>query len=278
MAHRSNDLSPQKGGWHLWGAELRCLREQSGLFCRRLAKLVNYDPSTVSKAENAIRPPSLDLARACDEALHVNGTLTDLRASIIDSSLVHRLPVAERGRGWRVTSRKYVPMYLGCGAVEALTFDSSFTDHMCEWLPTRVVSVPYPAGMCTLSLFEFGVLVAEIVEERTFHSISELAVWRKTSYRAVRETVAALVAERWTALGRPAPAYVLSTYCLHDSHWPCEDDLHTAMRLLCAPGVLLDRHDGDPSAHIVAKAEVAERACFRDGFSRPTSRPSALTG
>ncbi|MGH3568512.1 MAG: helix-turn-helix domain-containing protein [Pseudonocardia sp.] len=90
MAQRPNDLSPQKGGWHLWGAELRSLREQSELSCRGLAKLVNYDPSTVSKAENAIRPPSLDLARACDEVLHTNGTLADLRATIIDSSVAHR--------------------------------------------------------------------------------------------------------------------------------------------------------------------------------------------
>ncbi|MHA6631877.1 helix-turn-helix domain-containing protein [Pseudonocardia sichuanensis] len=183
---------------------------------------------------------------------------------------------ADRARGWRVISRKYVPIYLGPDAA-VVAADSQLTSCEREWISVQAAQVPYPGATCTLSLFGFGVLVAEIVEELVFSSVAEFAVWRRASYRTARERVASLVGDRWPELGQRAPAYVLSTYRLLDQHWH-GDDLHTALRLLCAPGVLLERHVGDPSEEVLARAEVAERVCFRDGFNRPDIETFGIDG
>lgn len=182
----------------------------------------------------------------------------------------------DRAGGWRISSRKYLPIYLGADVVAALA-DPELADSICEWTPVRAVDVPYPSGRCTLTLFDFGVLVTEVVEEVAFTSVAEFAAWRKTSYRAARGNVAALVEQRWPELGPCAPSYVLSTYRLLDQHWR-GPDLHIAMRLLCAPGVLLERHVGDPSDQVLARAEVAERACFRDGFNSPDIEAFGIDG
>lgn len=184
---------------------------------------------------------------------------------------------ADRGRGWRVSSRKYVPIYLGADAAANLANDNRFRERACEWMTAQVTEVPYPEGTCTLTLFDFGVMVAEIVEELVFNSVAEFAVWRKASYRAARERIGILISERWPVLGEQRPSYVLSTYRLLDQHWRGED-LHTAMRLLSVPSVLLERHDGDPCEQILAKAEVAERVCFRDGFNRPDIETFGIDG
>ncbi len=183
----------------------------------------------------------------------------------------------DRSKGWRVTSRKYAPICIGSQFAGELANDPDFVDCTHEWMPAKSLPLPYPTGACTLSLFGFGVIVAEIVEELVFTTIAEFAVWRKASYRATREQLAARLGGRWPQLDRTQPTYVLSTYRLHDQHWQ-GDDLHTALRLLCAPGVLLERHVGDPNEQVLARAEVAERVCFRDGFNRPDIETFGIDG
>lgn len=184
---------------------------------------------------------------------------------------------ADRSKGWRVISRKYAPICIGSESAADLANDPEFVNCMHEWMSAHSLSLTYPEGTCTLSLFGFGVLVAEIVEELVFTSIAEFAVWRKSSYRATREQLAEHIAQRWPQLARTQPAYVLSTFRLHDQHWQ-GDDLQTALRLLCAPNVLLERHVGDPGEQVLARAEVAERVCFRDGFSRPDIETFGIDG
>lgn len=188
-------------------------------------------------------------------------------------------PVAavDRANGWRVTSRKYAPIWIGSAAAAELAEDARFSNCAHEWMDAKSTRLPYSGGTCTLSLFPFGVLVAEIVDDLVFTSVAEFAVWRKSSYRATRDQLARCVGELWPQLEQTQPAYVLSTYRLHDQHWHGED-LHTALRLLCAPAVLLERHVGDPSEQVLARAEVAERVCFRDGFNRPDIETFGIDG
>ncbi|MGH3616309.1 MAG: hypothetical protein ACRDRK_27685 [Pseudonocardia sp.] len=184
---------------------------------------------------------------------------------------------ADRSKGWRVTSRKYAPMWIGSEAAVELAMDSRFTDCAREWMAAKELRLPHDEGACNLTLFGFGVLVAEIVEEMVFTSIAEFAVWRKASYRAARHALATRVAERWPRLEPVQAAYVLSTHRLHDQHWHGQD-LHTALRLVCAPSVLLERHVGDPDEQVLARAEMAERVCFRDGFNRPDIETFGIAG
>lgn len=178
--------------------------------------------------------------------------------------------------GWRVTSHKFVPIYIGAECADELAADERFTERVCDWLSARSLATLYPGGTCTLTLFDFGVLVAEIVEELSFQSIAEFAVWRKASYVSAHEQVAGLVHTQFPAIVAD-PTYVLSTYRVAEPYWHGED-LHTAMRLLCTPSVLLEWHHGEPPVHVLANAEVAERACFRDGFNRPDIEDFGIDG
>ena len=187
------------------------------------------------------------------------------------------VPPPARAAGWRVMSRKYMPVFVGADTAAQLATDAELVDRVCDWLLTRAGTLTFPGGHCRVTVFGFGVVVVELVEKRTFSSIAELAVWRKTSYRSAQADVPELLGARWSALTGVEPAYVLSSYQLVDQHWQGED-LHTAMRLLSAPAVLLERRDGDPNAEALAQAEVAERACFRDGFTRPDIATFGIEG
>jgi transcriptional regulator with XRE-family HTH domain/tetratricopeptide (TPR) repeat protein len=66
-----------EGAAALFGLELRRLRQQCGLSLRDLSKVIGFTPGYLSKVENG-RPPSPELARACDEALGAGGALVAL--------------------------------------------------------------------------------------------------------------------------------------------------------------------------------------------------------
>ena len=80
-------------------------------------------------------------------------------------------------------------------------------------------------------------------------------------------------------LGDPdqsGPAYVLSAFWVEEPIWDGAD-LVTAMRLMCVPSVLLDRRLVDDEI-LSAKAEVAERAHLRNGFSHPEIAEFGVSG
>ena len=66
-----------EGAAALFGPELRRLRQQCGLSLRDLSKVIGFTPGYLSKVENG-RPPSPELARACDDALGAAGALAAL--------------------------------------------------------------------------------------------------------------------------------------------------------------------------------------------------------
>lgn len=59
-----------------FGPRLRRLREDAGLSLRQLATRLHYDPGYLSKIENGLKRPSVELARACDQVLATSGVLT----------------------------------------------------------------------------------------------------------------------------------------------------------------------------------------------------------
>jgi transcriptional regulator with XRE-family HTH domain len=52
-----------------FGTTLRYLREQAGYSLAELARLTNFDKSTIGHTESGVRRPTLALAEACDEAI-----------------------------------------------------------------------------------------------------------------------------------------------------------------------------------------------------------------
>ena len=72
------------------------------------------------------------------------------------------------------------------------------------------------------------------------------------------------------------PEYVLSAFWVEEPAWD-GDDLSTAMRLMCVPSVLLDRNLADDEI-LTAKAEVAEKAHLRNGFTHPEIAEFGVSG
>lgn len=78
----------------LFGEELRRLRRAARISLKSFAQLVHYDPSYVSKLENGIKPPTADVAAACDSVLGTGERLQSLVAhSRIPRYPEHRPPV-----------------------------------------------------------------------------------------------------------------------------------------------------------------------------------------
>jgi transcriptional regulator with XRE-family HTH domain len=58
-----------------FGAALRSYRIRAGMSLAELAKIVHYSKGYLSKVENGVKTPSVDLARQCDVALGAGGAL-----------------------------------------------------------------------------------------------------------------------------------------------------------------------------------------------------------
>lgn len=71
-------LTPHRSPLHLWGAELRALRDRSGLSLATLGAAIFYDPSHLGKFERAERMPPRRVAEACDRRLGGTGELVRL--------------------------------------------------------------------------------------------------------------------------------------------------------------------------------------------------------
>jgi hypothetical protein len=105
-----------------------------------------------------------------------------------------------------------------------------------------------------------------LVEELTLESVAQMAVWRRITYEQnmqwAREQLQLLTASH--IAGQP---YVLSLYWVDEPTWQ-GNDLHTALRLMCMPRVLVPRADNyDESC--LASAALVERALLENGFEHP---------
>lgn len=80
-----------------FGARLRELRARAGLSQPKLARLVSFDTSLVSKVETGAVPPSPAFAAACDSALDAEGALLALLpAPVLGPDEEERLALAAR--------------------------------------------------------------------------------------------------------------------------------------------------------------------------------------
>ena len=74
---------------------------QSGLSLADLSRLVHYSKSHLSKVENGLKPPSIDLARRCDAAIGCDGALAGLAPRpVVDVDIQ---PDTDVGEVWVLT-------------------------------------------------------------------------------------------------------------------------------------------------------------------------------
>jgi transcriptional regulator with XRE-family HTH domain len=83
-----------------FGAELRRRRQEARLSLADLARLVHYSKSHLSKVETGQKPPSPDLARRCDAALHAGGALGGLHSAPISPDFMGTGGAAGKAEVW----------------------------------------------------------------------------------------------------------------------------------------------------------------------------------
>lgn len=165
-------------------------------------------------------------------------------------------------------SHKFIPVFVGAEVASALASSGGQWSGCIDdqWTECQRRAVEHPTGSCQLYLWPFGVALFHLVEDLVLESIAHLAVWRRITYEQnmqwAQDQLHAL-----TANHAAAQPYVLSLYWVDEPAWQ-GNDLHTALRLMCIPRVLVPRGDNiDESC--LASAALVERALFENGFEYP---------
>ncbi|PZS20503.1 MAG: hypothetical protein DLM60_08645 [Pseudonocardiales bacterium] len=164
-------------------------------------------------------------------------------------------------------SHKFIPVFVGAEAASNLgTGGGQWSYVNDQWTACRRLTVEHSTGSCQLYLWPFGVALFHLIEDLAFESVAHLAVWRRITYeqnmRWAHDQLQKLVGSQ--VAGQP---YVLSLYWVDEPAWQ-GNDLHTALRLMCIPRLLVPRADNiDESC--LASAALVERALLENCFDHP---------
>ncbi len=163
-------------------------------------------------------------------------------------------------------SHKFIPVFVGAEVASTLAAGKQWSRIDDQWTECRRRAVEHSVGACRLYVWPFGVALFHLVEDLALESVAHLAVWRRITYEQnmqwAQDQLQALTANQ--VAGEP---YVLSLYWVDEPAWH-GNDLHTALRLMCIPRVLVPRADNiDESC--LASAALIERALLENGFEHP---------
>lgn len=267
----SMDIRTQADKRHVPNAVLMRLREEQGWGRPRLAKqfeligrrhgIPTPEPAAMEKqiyrleTGRTLRPTPMYAKLYC---LTFERTTTELFGDLETE--------VSAGNTCAMRSHKFIPVFVGAGVASDLASGAQWSDVNDQWTECRRRVVEHTSGSCELYLWPFGVAVFHLVEDLTLDSLAHLAVWRRITYNQnmhwAQEQLQALTAGH--VAGQP---YVLSLYWVDESAWQ-GNDLHTALRLMCIPRVLVPRVDNiDESC--LASAALVERALLENGFEHP---------
>jgi hypothetical protein len=165
-------------------------------------------------------------------------------------------------------SHKFIPVFVGADAASVLaTAGEPWSRVGDQWMECRRRAVEHPGGSCQLYLWPFGVALFHLSEHLTLESVAHLAVWRRITYEQNMRWAQDQLHTLTTSSRLTGQPYVLSLYWVDKPAWQ-GNDLHTALRLMCIPRVLVPRTDNiDESC--LASATLAERALMENGFEHP---------
>jgi transcriptional regulator with XRE-family HTH domain len=119
MGRRPNQLTPTASLAHYFGAEVRRLRQASGLSQQGLAQLVLHSPDLVRKIEAASRMPSQQFVERCDEVLDAHGGLVRLWPMLERERLLQSAPFGAIGYSSEVADRPVLDWLIDSSAFRA---------------------------------------------------------------------------------------------------------------------------------------------------------------
>ena len=249
------------------GRELRAWREAAGMTQQELADSLGYSRPRVAGAERG-ESCALLFWQGCDKVLKAGGALLKgfgqveeirqraARQAAVDARAQREMRARELSKGgaggdggeqalsgFSGRSHKFIAAYVGEESVEHIVSRQAATYPVQrQWLECRAVDIGHSAGDCKLYVWPFGVAIFHLVEDLAMSNIAELALWRVRSY----EENLAWATSYLRRLGSPestSAGYVLGAYWIEEHEW-INRNLDTALRIMCAPRVLLQREPG----------------------------------
>jgi transcriptional regulator with XRE-family HTH domain len=250
--------------WTGW--EARLLREAMRLSLRDFAAHLGMSERAISKWEQAGKDlsPRPDTQAVLDTALEQGPDDVKDRFFQALGEAPRRPPASA---DLRIDSHKFIPVFIGPETAQRLRADMG-DGKGALWLDHSAMDIRHPdAQRCTLYVFACGVAMFHLVQHRQPTSLTELALWRYTTYATELPWAGHQLADFLDAAPSRSllPEYVLSLYWVITSPWT-GTERDTALRLLSTPSVLVDR--STPNAPQPLAGNV-EEALLATGFDHP---------
>lgn len=171
-----------------------------------------------------------------------------------------------------VRSHKFIAAHIDPAAAAGWTPAGTASP---SYAAARSAPIDHPSGACTQHVWPFGSVIYHLVEDLDLPDLASLALWR---YRSYEENLAWATSHlrATTGDGDAAASYVLSLYWVHSPIWAGRV-LDTALRVMCAPRVLLEREVTN-AEECQCTAEQAERALLAEGFEHDQLRGFGVKG
>ncbi|MBE1580484.1 hypothetical protein, partial [Amycolatopsis roodepoortensis] len=172
-----------------------------------------------------------------------------------------------------VTAHQFVPVHVGPN-VRQLVDELGAEECFVGWASAHRVELVLDGDRPVrgdLYVFAWGVAVLHAKTSHRPESIAELAVWRRETHRSTRERLARHLASVLQH-GEQPTRYVLTAFWLDEPAWSARD-LHTAMRLMTSPRVLLGSGSAD-----LHQARQIEKRLFSEGFAPDDHVPVGIDG
>ena len=184
-------------------------------------------------------------------------------------------------KSFQIESHKFVPVYLGSSQMIATT---NARERESQWATYTEINT----GSARLCVFPFEVGVWHITDIEEFNSLTDLAIWRRQTYGAILKDEHPIIGMTSDivqstphninnclneTIGRPG--YVLSLFVLTKPIWAGNDELDTALRLLCCPKPLQAEDRPDFAREDALELELK---FFKDGFRSSDIHEFGLPG
>jgi hypothetical protein len=182
-------------------------------------------------------------------------------------------PISSKRCG--VRSHKFIASHIGPDAAALFSAQAGVVRNTVEGVECYSMRIEHPSGLCDLYVWPFGSAIFHLTEDLELSSIATLALWRFQSY----EENLAWATARLRALTDDEltyASYVLSLYWVHSPIWVGRP-LNTALRLICAPRILLDREVQDAET-CRRSAERAEQTLLAENYEGSGLRSFGLRG
>ena len=209
---------------------VRSARRAAGLSLRAAKEVAHCSHSYLAEIESGRKVPSPEFLLHLDRALDAGGTI----------SAFADVPV-----GLRARSHKLVVSAVDPATALTLASRLSAVSAKCDVMHRWTAEAAHPDGDCRVHIWEHGVVVHHVTQERAWPTLTDLALWRYATYPQDREWAGQHISATTQQSTGPAD-YVLSLYWVNEASWS-GTRLDAAIKLVAAPRILVG-HPADGRA------------------------------